>query len=71
MIDDNEADNSKKNNPLVSTDVFTLRSRKYGIQENNYYNWSKDFMEAGKKRLSGDTEREANTSDVKELKVQM
>jgi transposase len=42
--------------------------RKYGIHENNYYNWSKDFMEAGKKRLSGDTERDANTSEVKELK---
>ena len=43
--------------------------RKYGIHENNYYNWSKDFMEAGKKRLSGDTERDANTSEVKDLKV--
>ena len=42
--------------------------RKYGIHENNYYNWSKDFMEAGKKRLSGDTERDANTSEVKDLK---
>ena len=42
--------------------------RKYGIHENHYYNWSKDFMEAGKKRLSGDTERDANTSEVKDLK---
>lgn len=42
--------------------------RKYGIHENNYYNWSKDFIEAGKKRLNGDTTREANTDEVKELK---
>jgi transposase len=42
--------------------------RKYGIHENNYYNWSKEFMEAGKKRLSGDTERSASTSEVKDLK---
>ena len=42
--------------------------RRYGIHENNYYNWSKDFMEAGKKRLSGDTERNASTDDVKDLR---
>lgn len=42
--------------------------RKEGISQGLYYKWSKDFMEAGKKRLSGDTQREANTSEVKELK---
>ena len=42
--------------------------RKEGISQGLYYKWSKDFMEAGKKRLSGDTLREANTSEVKELK---
>ena len=42
--------------------------RKYRIHENNYYNWSKDFMEAGKKRLSGDTERNATSDEVKELR---
>lgn len=42
--------------------------RRYGIHETNYYNWSKDFLEAGKKRLSGDTERNANTSEVKDLR---
>jgi len=42
--------------------------RKEGIAQGNYYKWSKDFMEAGKKRLSGDTMREANTSEVRELK---
>ena len=33
--------------------------RKEGIIQNLYYRWSKDFLEAGKKRLSGDTSREA------------
>lgn len=42
--------------------------RKYGIHENQYYNWSKEFMEAGKKRLNGDTVRQANTEDVSNLR---
>jgi transposase len=42
--------------------------RKYGIHENNYYNWSKEFLEAGKRRLSGDTERSATSTEVKDLK---
>ena len=42
--------------------------RKYVINENNYYNWSKDFLEAGKKRLSGDTERQATGGEVSSLK---
>lgn len=42
--------------------------RKEGIYPSLYYKWSKDFMEAGKRRLLGDTVREANTSEVKELK---
>ena len=41
--------------------------RREGINQNLYYRWSKDFLEAGKKRLSGDTEREANTAEVKNL----
>ena len=41
--------------------------RKEGINLNLYYRWSKDFLEAGKKRLSGDTEREANTDEVANL----
>ena len=42
--------------------------RREGINVNLYYRWSKDFLEAGKKRLSGDTVREANSSEVQELK---
>jgi transposase len=34
--------------------------RREGIHPNLYYNWSKEFLEAGKKRLNGDTLREAN-----------
>ena len=35
-----------------------------GINQNLYYRWSKDFLEAGKKRLSGDTAREAKAQHV-------
>jgi transposase len=42
--------------------------RKYSIHENQYYKWSKDFIEAGKKRLNGDTAREANTEEVSEIR---
>ncbi len=42
--------------------------RKEGINANLYYNWSKDFMEAGKRRLAGDLKREATTTEVHELK---
>ena len=42
--------------------------RREGISQGVYYKWSKDFMEAGKRRLQGDTMREANTSEVQELK---
>ncbi len=38
--------------------------RREGIVSNLYYRWSKDFLEAGKKRLSGDTVREATSSEV-------
>ena len=42
--------------------------RKEGINQNLYYRWSKDFMEAGKKRLAGDTAREASSDEVKSLR---
>ena len=42
--------------------------RKEGIAQNLYYRWSKDFMESGRKRLDGNTMREANTSEVQSLK---
>ena len=55
---------------LRGEDSIKELCRKYGIHESNYYNWSKDFIEAGKKRLSGDTVREANTGEVKELRTE-
>lgn len=42
--------------------------RREGIHQANYYKWGKDFLEAGKHRLNGDTLREANTSEVHQLK---
>lgn len=42
--------------------------RKEGISANLYYTWSKNFLEAGKKRLSGDTQREATSDEVTILK---
>ena len=42
--------------------------RREGINTNVYYRWSKDFLEAGKKRLSGDIIREATSDEVKILR---
>ena len=42
--------------------------RREGINPNVYYKWSKDFLEAGKKRLQGDTAREATSSEVSGLR---
>ncbi len=42
--------------------------RREGINSNLYYRWSKDFLEAGKKRLAGDTAREATSSEVTDLR---
>ena len=44
--------------------------RREGIAESLYYSWSKEFLEAGKRRLAGDTERAANTGEVKDLRRQ-
>jgi transposase len=42
--------------------------RREGIAANLYYRWSKDFLEAGKKQLAGDTLREASSDEVKDLR---
>jgi transposase len=44
--------------------------RREGIAESLYYSWSKEFLEAGKRRLSGDTARAATGSEVKDLRRQ-
>ena len=42
--------------------------RREGIAESLYYAWSKEFLEAGKRRLSGDMERSATGGEVKDLR---
>jgi transposase len=44
--------------------------RKEGINQNLYYRWSKDFLEAGKKRLAGDTAGDATSDEVKGLRAE-
>ncbi len=53
---------------LRGTDSIAELCRREGIAESLYYSWSKDFLEAGKKRLAGDTAREASTGEVKTLR---
>ena len=47
---------------------ITELCRREGIVSNLYYRWSKDFLEAGKKRLQGDTSREATSSEVGDIR---
>ena len=42
--------------------------RREGINQNVYYRWSKEFLEAGKQRLAGDIKREATSNEVTDLK---
>ena len=42
--------------------------RKYSINESQFYKWNEEFLKAGKKRLSGNTTREATSDEVTELK---
>ncbi len=53
---------------LRGEDSIAELCRKEGIAQNLYYRWSKDFLEAGKKRLGGDTQREANSTEVEDLR---
>lgn len=53
---------------LRGDDSINTICRKEGIAPALYYRWSKDFLEAGKKRLDGDTLREANTDEVLQIK---
>jgi len=53
---------------LRGEDSIAELCRREGIAQSLYYSWSKEFLEAGKKRLSGDTSREASSGEVKELR---
>ena len=52
---------------LRGEDSIAELCRREGINQNLYYRWSKDFLEAGKKRLAGDTAREATSDEVRHL----
>jgi len=53
---------------LRGEDSIAELCRREGINQNLYYRWSKDFLEAGKKRLAGDTVREATSDEVRDLR---
>ena len=53
---------------LRGEDSVAELCRREGIAQNLYYRWSKDFLEAGKKRLAGDTARAATSDEVNGLR---
>ncbi len=53
---------------LRGEDSIAELCRREGIAQSMYYTWSKEFMEAGKRRLAGDTARAATTDEVKDLR---
>ena len=53
---------------LRGEDSIAELCRREGIAQSLYYTWSKEFMEAGKRRLAGDTARAATTDEVKDLR---
>ena len=56
---------------LRGEDSIAALCRREGIAESLYYSWSKEFLEAGKKRLAGDTVRQATSDEVKDLRREM
>jgi len=52
---------------LRGEDSIAELCRREGIAQSLYYSWSKEFLEAGKKRLAGDTARKASSGEVKDL----
>jgi transposase len=53
---------------LRGEDSISELCRREGIASSQYYGWSKEFLEAGKRRLAGDTARAATSDEVKELR---
>jgi transposase len=53
---------------LRGEDSIAELCRREGIAQSMYYVWSKEFLEAGKRRLAGDTARAASTDEVKDLR---
>lgn len=55
---------------LRGEDSIAELCRREGIAQSLYYSWSKEFLEAGKKRLAGDTARQATSAEVKDLRAE-
>ena len=53
---------------LKGEDTVASLCRREGISPNLYYNWSKEFLEAGQRRLKGNTKRQADSTEVTELR---
>ena len=53
---------------LKGEDTIAGLCRREGISPNLYYNWSKEFLEAGQQRLTGNTKRQADSTEVTELR---
>ena len=53
---------------LRGEDSIAELCRREGISPNLYYNWSKEFLEAGQRRLTGNTKRQADSTEVTELR---
>ena len=53
---------------LRGEETIAALCRREGIAQSLYYKWSKEFLEAGKARLAGDTKREATSSEVTDLR---
>ena len=53
---------------LRGEDSIAELCRREGIAQSLYYVWSKEFLEAGKRRLAGDTARAATSDEVKDLR---
>ena len=53
---------------LRGEDSIAELCRREGIAQSMYYGWSKEFLEAGKRRLAGDTARAATSDEVKDLR---
>lgn len=55
---------------LRGEDSVSELCRRESIAQTLYYRWSKEFLEAGKQRLAGDTKRQATSSEVKDVQIE-
>ena len=55
---------------LRGEDSIAELCRREGIAQSLYYSWSKEFLEAGKRRLAGDTARQATSPEVRDLRAE-